>query len=153
MKSQIGREALISNPALKPFEVLIGSWRTTGSHPHVPGTTFHGRTVFALHEGGAFLIMHSEIDEPEIPSAVAILGSDDATQKYFMLYFDERGVSRKYDVSITRNRLAWWRDDPKFSQRFTITVADDGTRMIGEGEMSRNGADWEKDLALTYTRE
>jgi hypothetical protein len=38
--------------------------------------------------------MHSEIDEPEIPSGIAIIGSDDATDEFFMLYFDERGVSR-----------------------------------------------------------
>jgi hypothetical protein len=153
MASQIGSEALIPNPALRPFEALIGRWQTAGLHPYVPGTTFHGRAAFAWHEGGAFVIMHSEIDEPDVPSGVAIFGSDDVANKYFMLYFDERGVSRKYDVSMTGNQLTWWRDDPKFSQRFTITIAADGTKMIGEGEMSRDGAAWQKDLALTYTRE
>ena len=44
--------------------------------------------------------MRSEIDEPEIPSGLAIFGSDNATGEYFMLYFDERGVSRKYNVSF-----------------------------------------------------
>jgi hypothetical protein len=96
--------------------------------------------------------MHSEIDEPEIPSGVAIVGSDDVAGKYFMLYFDERGVSRKYDVTMSANQLTWWRDDPSFSQRFTITIADDGTKMRGEGEMSRHGAAWERDLTLTYIR-
>jgi len=47
-------------------------------------------------------IMRSEIDEPGIPSGVAIVGSDDATGEYFMLYFDERGVSRKYDGDNSR---------------------------------------------------
>ncbi len=152
MASQIGIEALIRNPALKPFEVLVGEWQTTGSHPYVPNTTFHGRTAFAWHEGGAFLIMHSEIDEPEIPSGVAIFGSDEAANKYFMLYFDERGVSRKYDVTMTGNRLIWWRDDPSFSQRFTITIEKNGNELLGEGEMSRDGAAWEEDLALSYIR-
>jgi len=46
--------------------------------------------------------MRSEIDEPGIPSGVAIVGSDDATGEYFMLYFDERGVSRKYDGDNSR---------------------------------------------------
>src|SRR5688572_22392670 len=98
--SDIGREARIANPALRPFAFLLGKWTTTGTHPEVPGKTFHGRTSFAWHEAGAFLIMHSEIDEPEIPSGVAILGSDDAAKTFFLSYFDERGISRKYDVTL-----------------------------------------------------
>ena len=152
MNSPVGREALIPNPALRSFETLIGEWRTTGTHPQMPGTTFHGRTSFAWHEGGAFLIMHSEIEEPEIPSAVAIFGSDDAAATCFMLYFDERGTSRKYDVTMSGQRLRWWREEPTFSQRYTITVDDAGTRMIAMGEMSRDGGAWEDDLSLTYAR-
>lgn len=152
MATQIGREAFVANPALRPFEALVGEWQTTGSHPYLPGTILHGRTEFAWHQGGAFLIMHSEIDEPEIPSGMAIFGSDDMADKYFMLYFDERAVSRKYDVAMRGNQLTWWRDEPNFSQRFTITITNNGTEMVGEGEMCRNGAVWEKDLALTFIR-
>lgn len=64
----IGREALIPNGALRPLEFLIGAWRIEGSHPKVPGKTFHGRASFAWHQGGAFLIAHSEIEEPESSS-------------------------------------------------------------------------------------
>src|SRR5438034_9356528 len=78
-------EASIPNPALEPFAVLVGKWKTVGTHPLVPGTTFHGHTSFDWLEGGAFLVMHSEIDEPEIPSGIAIFGSDDAAGEYFML--------------------------------------------------------------------
>jgi hypothetical protein len=152
MAKKIGNEALIPNPALKPFELLVGEWRTTGTHPYFPDTTFHGRTTFAWHLGGAFLIMHSEIDEPEIPSGVAIFGSDDVAQGYFMLYFDERGVSRKFDVTMTGNELRWWRDNPSFSQRLTVIIEADGKKLTSTGEMSRDGAEWEKDLALTYVR-
>jgi hypothetical protein len=151
MTSPIGSEAL-PNPTLKPFEALVGEWLTTGTHPLLPGTTFHGRTSFAWHEGGAFLIMRSEIEEPEIPSGVAIFGSDDGAATHFMLYFDERGVSRKYDVTMTKNLLTWRRDDSEFSQLNTIEIANDGNTMVGRGEMSRNGAAWEDDLSLTYVR-
>lgn len=152
MTSRIGSEALIPNPALQPFEALLGEWQTTGTHPYVPDTTFHGRTSFAWHEGGAFLIMRSEIDESEIPSGVAIFGSDDTAQTYYMLYFDERGVSRKYDVTMTKNLLTWRRDESSLSQRTTIAIEDDGTTMVGRGEMSRDGGAWEDDLSLTYVR-
>ena len=152
MTSMVGNEALIPNPALKSFQALVGEWHSTGKHPQVPGKTFHGRTSFGWHEGGAFLIMHSEIDEPEIPSAVAVIGSDDAAGSYFMLYFDERGVSRKYDVSMTGNVLTWRREEPSLSQRATTTVDADRTTMTMKGEVSRDGGPWEDDLSLTYVR-
>src|SRR5258708_34295550 len=68
-----------------------------------------------------------------------------------MLYFDERDVSRKYDISIERNVVRWQRNSPDFSQRMVLTVADDGRTMVGKGEMSQNGGAWEPDLELTYS--
>ena len=67
-------------------------------------------------------MMRSEIDEPGIPSGIAIIGSDDSTQEYFMLYFDERGVSRKYEVTLRDNVWKWWRNVPGFSQRYEGTL-------------------------------
>ena len=145
-------EAAKPNPLLAPLGALVGTWNTVGTHPMVPGTTFHGRTSFAWIEGGAFLIMHSQIDEPQIPSGIAVFGSDDTTGEWSMLYFDERGVSRRYEVSLRDNEWKWWRDTPEFSQRFTGTIAADGRTIVGRGQLSRNGAAWEPDLALTYTR-
>ena len=145
-------EAAKPNPSLGPLSVLVGTWTTIGTHALVPGTTFHGRTSFAWIESGAFLIMHSQIDEPEIPSGIAVFGSDDATGELSMLYFDERGVSRRYEVSLRDNVWRWWRDAPDFSQRFTGTIAPDTRTIVSRGELSRDGARWEPDLELTYTR-
>ncbi len=152
MAESVEHEAAKPNPALQPLSALVGAWNTVGTHPLVPGTTFHGRTTFDWLEGGAFLIMHSEIDEPGIPSGIAIFGSDDATGECSMLYFDERGVSRRYEVRVRDGEVTWWRDDPTFSQRFTGTIAADGRTIVGRGEMARGGAGWEPDLQLTYTR-
>ena len=145
-------EASIPNPALGPWRVLVGEWATVGTHPYIPDTTLHGRTVFEWLEGGAFLMMRSEIDEPGIPSGIAIFGTDDAKGECSMLYFDERGVSRKYDASLNGNVVKWWRNDPGFSQRFHCTIIDNGRGMVGKGELSKDGAAWEPDLALTYTK-
>ncbi len=145
-------ESSIPNPALKPLSALIGEWNTVGTHPLFPGITLHGHTSFKWLEGGAFLIMRSETDEPGIPSGVAIFGSDDSTKEYFMLYFDERGVSRKYEATLHDNIWKWWRNAPGFSQRFTGTLIDDGNTIIGHGELSRDGTNWEPDLDLTYTK-
>ena len=152
MTGFVDNEAAKPNPALKPLAMLVGAWSTTGTHPMVPGTTFHGRTSFAWMAGGAFLVMQSQIEEPEIPSGIAIFGTDDTTGECLMLYFDERGVSRKYDVSVQDNVWKWWRDAPGFSQRVVGTIAADGRTMVSSGELSRDGTRWEPDLALTYTR-
>jgi hypothetical protein len=58
-----------------------------------------------------------------------------------MLYFDERSVSRKYNVSFKKNVLTWWRDTPEFSQRFTITISTDGRTMVGIGTMKKEDAE------------
>ncbi|OGE80261.1 MAG: hypothetical protein A2826_00810 [Candidatus Doudnabacteria bacterium RIFCSPHIGHO2_01_FULL_43_23] len=152
MAEKSKNEASIPNPALKLLSVLVGKWNTVGTHPMVPGTIFHGRASFEWLEGGAFLIMRSEIDEPEIPSGIAIFGSDDVTKKLFMLYFDERGISRKYNVSFKGNTLMWWRNTPEFSQRMTCKVSDDEDTIVSQGVMSKDGSNWEGDLELTYTR-
>ena len=145
-------EAAIPNPALKPFSVLVGEWNTIGTHRLIPNTTLHGHTSFAWLEGGAFLIMHSEIEEPGIPSGIAVFGSDDVNGEYFMLYFDERGVSRKFEVTLRDNILKFWRNSPGFSQRFTGTFTDEGHTLIGVSELSEDDSTWKRDLELTYTR-
>jgi hypothetical protein len=152
MTLPIGREALIANPALRPFAVLLGEWRTVGTHPYFPDVTFHGRASFEWLEAGAFLIMRTETDEPQIPSGLAIFGTDDATGDCSMLYFDERKVSRKYEVALKDNVLRWWRTAPGFSQRYVATISGDGRTIVGKGELSKDGVTWEGDLELTYSR-
>lgn len=152
MTAQIGREALIPNPRLKAFERFIGAWTTEGHHPMVPGKTFHGRATIEWHEGGAFVVVRSETDEPEIPSGVAIFGSDDDGDTLSMIYFDERKVSRRYEARIRPGVLEWWRSAPELSQRNTITVAADTRSMRGVGEMSKDGGPWSADLGVLYTR-
>jgi hypothetical protein len=142
----------IHNTALKPFNILVGEWDTVGTHPLMPGITLHGHTTFEWIEGGAFLIMYSSIEEEGVPSGVAIFGSDDATKECYMLYFDERGVSRKYEVTLQGNIWKFWRNAPGFSQRLTGTFADDSQTLVTVGELSRDDSTWKPDLELTYTR-
>lgn len=145
-------KAAIPNPALQPFALLIGEWKTVGTHPLVPNTILHGHSKFEWIEGGAFLICHSEIDKEGFPAGISIFGSDDDTGEYFMLYFDERKVSRKYNVSFKDNVLKWWRNAPGFSQRYTWTITDNGNTIISKGELSKDETTWEKDLEQTSTR-
>jgi hypothetical protein len=141
-----------TNPALSLLDRAVGTWIVTGSHPFLPGRTLPGRVTFESIEGGAFLRMHSEMDDPEIPDAVAIFGADSEEETCTMLYFDERGVARRYDVTIVEDGFTWSRDSPQFAQRFRVTIAKDGHTMRGEGMMKKNGSEWEPDLQLSYLR-
>jgi hypothetical protein len=152
MSQDFMQAASIPNPALQPFSLLIGTWTTTGTHGLVPDTILHGRTSFEWLEQGAFLLMRSEIDDPRFPSGIAIIGSDDSEGAYYMLTFDERGVSRKYDVTLHGTSWKWWRNAAGFFQRYEGTIVDGGNTIIGKGELSKDGLAWEKDLDLTYTR-
>lgn len=141
------------NPALKRFGALIGEWKSTGSHPLLPGVELKGWASFEWMEGGAFVLGRTASENEKIPSGVSIYGSDNTKHEYFVLYFDERGVSRKCDVSFEGNVLKWYRSGPEFAQRYSFTVSDDGKSMVSKGEMSKdNGKTWEPDLNQTFTR-
>jgi hypothetical protein len=143
---------MTSNPALRPLEFLIGEWRTEGTHPGVAADRLCGRTSFSWHEGGAFLIMRSEVDHPQFPSGVAIIGSDGDAGTFAMIYFDERGVSRLLEVSVGERTVTWRRHDPKLSQTVTMTAHEDGQRLVSEGRMSQGGGAWTDDLSQVYER-
>ena len=55
-----------------------------------------------------------------------------------------------FTVEITAGAGRFWNNAPRFSQRFTGTLSDDGSTITGQGELSRDGATWQDDLAITY---
>ena len=118
----------------------------------VPGETLRGRASFAWHEGGAFLIMRSEVDHPLFPSGVAIFGSDEGAGKLVMSYFDERGVSRLLHVEAGEGRASWRHDDPEFAQLLTIVAEEGGDQLRSTGRMSERGGEWTEDLSQVFER-
>lgn len=145
-------KARMPNPYLQPLQFLVGEWKTIGAHPLVPDTQLHGKVVFEWILSGAYLQMTSTIDHLDFPDGLAIFGSDNEQGGTYLLYFDERGVSRKQNFCLEDNGWKWWRDDPDFSQRFTVTLENNGNTVIGKGEMRKKGGEWESDLDLTYYR-
>ena len=148
--SPIGAAARIPNPALQPLQFLIGEWRTEGTHPLVPGKTLPGRTSFAWHEGGAFLIMRSEVHEPKFPSGVAIIGTDEEGRAT-MIYFDERKVARLIDVSIGEDAVSLRHKGPDMEQTLTITRGD-GDTLVSKGRIAEDGGKWADDLSQVFRR-
>lgn len=149
--SELANEARIPNPRLAAFKPFIGTWKTVGHHSMMPGITLHGRTSFEFHEGGAFVCIRTEIDEPRVPSAIFLIGSDDGAEALSMLYFDERPVTRRYEAVIEGKTLRWSRTAPGFSQRYVLTITD-GDTLHGVSSLSKDDATWEQDMELSYAR-
>lgn len=152
MSDQIIRE---TNPALEQLGVFVGEWNTvitSMSFDPDPSAVARGHTSFRWLEGGAFLLQYSEVPNTEFPRSTAVIGPDDAARTYGMLYFDSRGVSRIYRMTLSGGIWTLWRDFPGFSQRFNASFSDDNNRITAYWEKSSDGSHWERDFDLTYTR-
>jgi hypothetical protein len=135
---------------LQGWQRLAGRWATEATHPGLPGAVVIGQSTFEWLEDQQFLIQRSHYDHPEIPDAVTVTGIIDGEPT--MHYFDPRGVHRVFSVDITPDAWRYWNATPEFSQRFTGTFSADGDTITGQGELSRDGATWAPDLAITYRR-
>jgi hypothetical protein len=116
------------------------------------GPGVRGRATFEWLEGGAFLVQHSEADHAGVPIATMIIGRDDSAETYCVLYFDSRGVSRVYQMSLVSGVWKMWREAPGFWQRFTGRFSDDGMTITASWEKSGDGSNWKHDFDLTYAR-
>ena len=47
--------------------------------------------------------MRTETDEPGFPSTLSLIGTDDNNENYYTLYFNERCISRKFEVQLKEN--------------------------------------------------
>jgi hypothetical protein len=138
--------------SIKQFDVLVGEWTMEGHHPQLP-STLYGTSKFEWLQDGALLVWHFNWDAGNgIPNAYSIIGRDDAVEACSMLYTDERGVGRIYQMTLEGNTWKQWRDSADFAQRMTGTISEDGHTITTQGEMSHDGSTWEPDLSLTYTR-
>jgi hypothetical protein len=138
--------------ALQPFAVLVGEWTMVGTHPELPAAVY-GQSSFEWLREGALLVWHFDWEQGQgIPSAFSVIGQDDEVEPCSMLYTDERGVARIYQMSLAGGIWKMWRAAPGFSQRMTGTFSDDGKTITWQGELSHDGSTWQPDLSVTFTR-
>jgi hypothetical protein len=133
------------NPALKNLALLVGKWNVELAFPQDPSDVKRGQVAFEWLEGGAFVVEH-------FGDSTWIIGPDDSTETYCTLYHDGRGVSRVYQMTLKDGVWKLWRNTPDFSQRFTGEFSNDGNTITADWEKSKDGAHWEHDFKLTYTR-
>jgi hypothetical protein len=138
--------------ALDPF---LGRWRMIPSFAPNPADFPHALTTFEWLAGRRFLIQRWEVDHPDAPDGIAIIGTDSAKSAYLQHYFDSRGVARVYNMSLTDNVWTLQRiaESPDFSQRFSGGFSEDGRSIVGSWESSNDkGSSWAPDFDLTYTK-
>jgi hypothetical protein len=143
----------VTNPALKELEIFVGNWDMEISGAAFlpdPQTKVHAPTYFKWIEDGGFLVMQQ--GEEGVPQATWLIGRDEATELFKVFYFDERMVSRIYEMSFKNGEWRIWRDAPGFSQRFKAVVSKDHNTITAEWEKSKDGSHWEHDFNLKYTR-
>jgi hypothetical protein len=138
------------DPGLDRLDVLVGEWDAEMTHPQLPGVT-RGHAAFEWLAGRRFLIFRSDVSPGAIPSAIAIIGGGSTPGTWPMAYFDSRGVSRTYQVSMDNGVWRMWRDHPGFSQRATGTFDADGRTFRVRGELQEDGP-WKPDLDVVYRR-
>ncbi len=89
---------------------------------------------------------------PGPPAAVWLIGRDEATPNYTVLYHDGRPVSRVYHMSFADGVWRIWRDTPGFSQRHEGNVSQDGWTISGHWENSSDGTHWQHDFDVNYSK-
>ncbi|HEY3008499.1 MAG TPA: hypothetical protein VGJ63_10625 [Micromonosporaceae bacterium] len=148
------------NPALRRLGALVGEWDMEAS---VGGRVVaYGRTSFDWLAGEPFVIQHADAEPAESAPqdwaahspfpVTTIVGLDDTSQNFSMLYADARGVFRVYQMTLADDVWTMWRNAPGFHQRFIGTFVDAGNTIEARWDRSGDGSSWELDFYVTYTR-
>jgi hypothetical protein len=146
---------MMHNPALADLAPLVGRWRMElygAAFLPDPDSRVTGSAEFAWVEDGAAIVMRQGVDETT-PAAIWIFGRDESGPGYQVHYADDRGVSRRYDMSLVGGEWQMWRTTPEFSQRFEAVVEPGGRTISGTWQKSSDGgATWEHDFNVDYVR-
>lgn len=145
------------NEALQQVaDLFVGTWKLTMTNAWFwenPADTVEGSaTVEWL--GDAFLVVRQNFGEAG--ETVWVIGRSDARDAFTVLYYDERGVLRVFDMTFTGPGGEWTllREDPDFYQRFVGTISADGNRIDTHPDASEDqGQTWRKDFDLIFERQ
>jgi hypothetical protein len=138
--------------ARERLQALVGEWTMEAGPPGGPPWPGAGRVTFEWLAGAPLLIQRWQVDMPEAPGGVAVIGCDGMSGTYYQLYTDERDVQRIYEMSLTDGVWKLWRDGEPFAQRFTGEFSDDGKTITGRWEIADDGKTWKTDFDMTYMK-
>lgn len=137
------------DPALEPFDALIGTWDTEATHPEFDGVVPGGVTYEWL-EGRRFVIVRSHHEHELFPDAICVIGRPETGDGLVMEYFDSRAVRRTYETSLRDGVLRIWRDAPGFDQRLAATIHPDAFEAVHQ--LATAPGEWRDDLKVIYRR-
>jgi hypothetical protein len=143
----------MKNPALKELVFLEGKWNMKISNASfLPSLSeiIESSASFEWNEDDEFLILKQ--GTKETPHATWIIGRDQDTANFTVLYFDDRHVSRVYEMSFKGDTWKIWRSATGFIQRYEGKVSKDKNSIVGAWGKSKDGKKWEHDFDLTYSR-
>jgi hypothetical protein len=140
--------------AMARLEAFIGEWAIEARFPDRNGGT--GRAVFEWALERRFLICRTMVPGGG-PDGLMVMGYDLGRTPYCQHYFDSRGVARIYSMDFSAGTWTLLRDSADFTpldfaQRYTGTFSADGQRIDGRWESAQDGATWELDFHLNYTK-
>lgn len=142
------------NEAMAKLDVLVGDWKLTMTNAwflESLDTEVHGSAKFEWL-GDAFLVMRSKLGDDPASAWDLAIGRSDANERYKVLYHDERGVCRLFEMIFGDGRWNLVRKDPDFHQRFVATVERD--RIMARWDASEDfGQTWRKDFDLIFERQ
>ena len=137
---------------LAALDVFVGEWIAQVEVPDAPP----GRSTFEWDLRGTVLVERALSPLPEYPDGLMIITP--TADGYLQHYFDSRGVTRIYWMTLTDRMWTLVRTEPdftplEFSQRYVGMIAEDGLRIEGTWQTSTDGGQsWQVDIPLSYTR-
>jgi hypothetical protein len=139
--------------ALGLLDVLVGEWtqEVTG-HGDPTGTI-----SFEWSLDDRYLVQRSTLPPP-FPESLSLIEYDEASGGFRQHYFDSRGVTRLYRMSLRGSQWTLLRTEAdftelSFAQRYRGVIADDGRSIDGRWEQSRDdGQTWLPDFGLYLER-
>ena len=146
-----------TNPSLAALVALIGRWNmeirwSPKTHELVGGPpTVRGTARFEWIEDGHFLVQYQGGPDG-LSEARWLMGRDETSRDYCVLYSDARDISRVYQMSFKDHVWRIWRNAPALNQRFEGRLSDDGHSIEAHWEKSADGKNWEHDFDLKYVR-
>jgi hypothetical protein len=142
----------MKNNALVALEALLGEWEFTMSNCwflESLDTKIKGSTIIERLHDSFVVIRNTSADKK--PEDIMIIGHSDPQEKYEMFYYDQRGVSRIFNMTFDGKRMLFWREDKDFYQRMTLDIGEDSLHSVAEASDDK-GKTWRIDLEMDYVK-
>lgn len=138
-------------PYVQPLEQLVGRW----------DVSLHWSEATHKLAGGPRDVETEALFDwlPGLPvlryrlaTSTCLIGGDESTGEFHVLYSDERPVARVCRMTFARGVWRIWRDAPGFRQRFEGQLREGGRTIKGFWDKCEDGRTWTRDFDLTFRR-